>query len=58
MKCWRMSIYQRFTLDNQDIQMTQMLRTLVASAVRPRAVEYILFTAGVGVAMIVVLYQL
>jgi hypothetical protein len=53
-----MSIYQRFTLDNQDIQMTQMLRTLVASAARPRAVEYILFTAGVGVAMIVVLYQL
>ena len=38
--------------------MTKMLRTLVASAVHPRAIEYILVTAGVGAAMIVVLYQL
>jgi hypothetical protein len=36
--------------------MTKMLRTLVASAIHPRAIEYFLVAAGLGV--IVVLYQL
>jgi hypothetical protein len=38
--------------------MTKMLRTLVASAIHPSAIEYILVTAGFSVAVIVVLYQL
>jgi hypothetical protein len=38
--------------------MTKMLRTLVVSAIHPRAIEYILVAAGFSVAVIVVLYQL
>ena len=38
--------------------MAKMLRTLVASATHPGAIEYILVAAGFGVAVIVVLYQL
>ena len=38
--------------------MTKMLRTFVASAIHPRAIECILVTAGFSVAVIVVLYQL
>jgi hypothetical protein len=38
--------------------MAKMLRTLVASAIHPRAIEYFLVAAGFGVAVIVVLYQL
>jgi hypothetical protein len=45
-------------LHNQDIKMTKMLRTLVASAIHPRAIEYILVTAVFSVAVIAVLYQL
>ncbi len=38
--------------------MTKMLRTHVANEVHSRAIVYILVTASVGVAMIVVLNQL
>jgi hypothetical protein len=38
--------------------MTKVLRTLVASVIRPCTIEYILVAAGFSVAVIVVLYQL